>query len=449
MSARRILLMVALVALALRLAYGLAQDPMLPYANGNDSMWYLANGYTLITNQQPWTDIVVDLSKISVPPVYLIFVGVPEALLSPAAAVIVIRIAQAILSAATCVFAYRLAWRLTDSPRAGLIAAGALALSPAFIIESSVILTETLYVFLAAAGLSAYVEYVARRKEPDAPLLRLLALSVVMFGLATLTRVVLLLFPVGLALHLMMVDGWRVGLRRAGWLLLVCALVVATWTVYTRLRWNRWVIAGEGFAANLYIGATGWNGADQLDQQLEQQNPGFTQTDAQSQERQDAYANSALNLIRSDPVGYLRKRVTELGKAYLQPHGTTAFSGASLRELAASWWREDRSPGGLIALTRADAFWPKLSLYLFHFTALGFGLIGMWMTRRRWRLSLPLIGFIAYTSLVHLVMLALPRYVFPTELCWWVFAAAALDRVIAVVTIRRSTRLRASNTVSV
>ena len=449
MTTRRWLIGIVLVALALRLAYGLAQDPLLPYANGNDSMWYLANGYTLMTNQQPPSGIVVDLSKISVPPVYLIFVGIPEALLSPAAAIIVIRIAQALLSAATCYFAYRLAWRLTDSPRAGLIAAGALALSPAFIVESSVILTETLYLFLIAAGLTAYVEYVARRQEPGAPLLGLLALSVALFGLATLTRVVVLLFPVGLALHLFLIDGWRVGLRRAAWLLLVCAVVVATWTVYTRLRWNRWVIAGEGFAANLYIGAAGWNGAVQLDQQLEQQNPGFTQTDAQSQERQDAYANSALNLIRSDPASYLKKRVTELGKAYLQPHGTTAFSGASLRELAAGWWREDRSPGGLIALTRADAFWPKLSLYLFHFAALGFGLVGLGLTRRRWRLSLPLFGFVVYTSLVHLVMLALPRYVFPTELCWWVFAAAAFDRLLALITVRRAARLRASNTVSV
>lgn len=449
MTARRLLVVIVLVGLALRLIYGLAQNPMLPYTNGNDSMWYLANGYTLITNQQPPSGIAVDLSKISVPPVYLIFVGVPEALLSPAAAIIAIRIVQAILSAVTCWLAYRLAWRLTDSPRAGLIAAGALALSPAFIVESSVILTETLYVFLVAAGLTAYVEFVARRKEPDAPLPGLLMLSMLMFGLATLTRVVLLLFPVGLALHLLLIDNWRVGLRRAAWLLLVCAVVVATWTVYTRLRWNRWVIAGEGFAANLYIGASGWNGAAELDQQLEQQNPGFSQTDAQSQDRQDIYANSALNLIRSDPVGYLKKRVTELAKAYLQPHGTTAFPGASLRELVATWWGEDRSPGGLIALTRADAFWPKLSLYLFHFAALGFGLVGLWLTRRRWRVSLPLIGFIVYTSLVHLVMLALPRYVFPTELCWWVFAAAALDRVWTLVTVRRTSRLRVSNTVSV
>ncbi len=449
MSARRWLFVILLVALALRLLYGLAQDSTTPYASGNDSQWYLANGYTLMTNQQPASGITVDLSKISIPPVYLIFTGLWQALLSPAAAVIAIRIVQAILSAATCAFAYRLAWRLTDSARAGLIAAGALAISPAFIIEASVIQTETLYLFLIGAGLTAYVEFVARRKTPNAPSLALLALTVVCIGLAALTRVVALLFPVGLMIHLLMIDGWRVGLRRAGWLLLVTGIVVATWTVYARLRWNRWIIAGEGFAANLYIGATDWDGAASLDRQLEQQHPGFTQADPQSAERQDVYAHSALSVIRSNPLGYIKGQVVKLAKAYLQPHGTTAFPGVSLRELAANWWRADRSPGGLIALARADAFWPKLILYLFHFAGLGLGLIGIWLYRRRWPLALPLIGFIVYTSLVHLIMLALPRYIFPTELCWWVFAAAALNSALARLTRQQAVRLSASNPASV
>lgn len=449
MTTRRWLFVILLVALALRLIYGLAHDPMGPYADQNDSRWYLANGYTLITGQQPSTGIAVDLSKISIPPVYLLFTGIWQAILSPAAAVVAIRLIQALLSAATCYFAYRLAWRLTDSPRAGLIAAGVLAISPAFIIEASAIQTETLYVFLVGAGLTAYIEFVARRKQPNAPSLALLALTVVLIGLAALTRVVLLLFPVGLAIHLCMIDGWRVGLRRAGWLLLIGVVVISTWTVYSKLRWNRWIIAGEGFAANLYIGATTWNGAAQLDQQLEQQTRGFTQMDAQSSERQNTYSNAALGIIGSNPLGYLKGQVVKLAKAYLQPHGTTAFPGVSLRDLAASWWRDDRSFGGLIALTRADAFWPKLILYVFHFAGLGLGLIGMWLYRRRWQLALPLIGFIVYTSLVHLIMLALPRYIFPTDLCWWVFAAAALDRVLVAIMTRQTARIRASNTVSV
>jgi hypothetical protein len=41
-------------------------------------------------------------------------------------------------------------------------------------------------------------------------------------------------------------------------------------------------------------------------------------------------------------------------------------------------------------------------------------------------MSLPLIGFIAYTSLLHLVILALPRYLFPAFPVYWIFAAISL-----------------------
>ena len=54
----------------------------------------------------------------------------------------------------------------------------------------------------------------------------------------------------------------------------------------------------------------------------------------------------------------------------------------------------------------------------------------------RWRLALPLIGFIGYITLAHLVLLATPRYIFPTEVFWLVFAAVALDRAVARLRFR-------------
>jgi hypothetical protein len=50
----------------------------------------------------------------------------------------------------------------------------------------------------------------------------------------------------------------------------------------------------------------------------------------------------------------------------------------------------------------------------------------MWLTRKRWPIALVLVGFIAYTSLLHLVIFALPRYLFPAMVCYWMFAAIAL-----------------------
>ena len=443
MASRRLLLLILCFALALRLIFALAQDPLAPYADrNNDAGWYLGNAYALVTGQSP-ARMITDVSNLASPPLYFLVLGIPQAMLSPAGAVIAVRVLQAILSTATVYFAYRLAVLLTGREGAGLLAAGVLAISPAFIIEASQLLTETLYIFLIAGGVWLYIETILNRQDAKiakkdesvgaqraAPLqnprsMGWLILAALCFGLATLTRAVFLAFPFALAVHLIMVRRWRKGWRLAALFLLVYALVVSTWTVYSVARWNRFVIAGEGLPAFLYIGATGWNGATQVDQSLAQQSPDKN------------YLQAAESTISGDPVGWVKHRVSELANAYLQPHGTTFFPGASLKEQALDWLHQDRTVGGLIALTQGAGFWPKLALYALHTVGLIAGLIGMWLYRRRWVIALPMISFIIYVTLVHLALLALPRYLFPTEIFWWIFAAAAFQRLLARLTRRR------------
>ncbi|MFN8451817.1 MAG: phospholipid carrier-dependent glycosyltransferase [Anaerolineae bacterium] len=421
---RRLLWLTLLVALALRLIFGLAQDPRAVFANRSaDSGWYLDNGYALVTGHSP-DGVVTDVSNLAPPPIYFILIGVPQMFLARTDAVIIIRVFQAILSTMTCYFAYRLALRLTGREAAGLLVAGVLAISPVFIIESAQILTETVFIFLLTGGVWLYVEYVhessvgARHASPlqNPKSIWLLVLAAALLGLATLTRAVLLAFPFGLALHLIMVRGWRKGWRHAVLLLVVYALVVSTWTIYSVARWNRFVIAGAGLPDFLYIGATetGWTSPQEIDQSLAQQSPTGDPVEA------------AQTIISADPLGWARRRVENLAEAYLQPHGTTFFPGESLRDLAVGTLHGEVS---LSALVGGDAFWSKLALYLLHYVGLLAGLVGIWLYRRQWRVALPMLGVIAYLTLVHLFLYALPRYLFPAELFWWVFAAAALARL--------------------
>ena len=422
------LFVILLVALALRLLTGLAQEHRLGYENGGgDVTWYLAYSYALATDLE-WgnapdygTDVYpegypIALRNLPTPPLYLLFIGIPQALLPREVAIITIRIAQALLSTTTCFLAYRLGRKLTEDRRVGLVAAGALALSPVFILESAQIATETLYIFFIALALTVYLERQSTRS---------MGLVGLLLGLATLTRAVALLFPLGLMIHLLLTAGLRRGLRRAVPLLLVYTLTVCSWTVYNLVRWNRFVIAGDGFAAFLYLGATetGWQGPDETDAALVDDS-GAIPTEPEDQ--QALYLDNAQQLIISNLVAYLRQRVEQLTAAYMQPHGTLHFSGESLRDLVINWLREDRSLAGFVRLAQADAFWPKLALYMFHYTALALGMVGLWLTRQRWRQSLPLAGFILYTTLIHLVLFVLPRYIFPTEVFWWIFAAVSI-----------------------
>lgn len=418
--------MLILLALLLRLAAVLGEDHDIGYvSDGGDSPWYLAHGYALVTgfdngqlpefgDEYDSGGVIISFRRLTTPPLFLLFVGVPQALLPREAAVLIIRVLQALAGAISVWLVWRLGRDVAGNERAAFIAALAIAISPAFIFEATRVTTESLYIFLLLAALAHH----SHRRER-------VAITGFLLGLATLTRAVLLLFPLALALHLLLVDGRRQGLRRALHLLAVYSLVVGSWTVYSLARWDRFVIAGEGAAAFLYIGALdqGWRGPQETDNQL------IEDTGALQEEplaRQASYLQGAQQRIAADPAGYLFHRLGELRDAALQPHGTGYIDGPPLRLMAQDWWREGRSPTELLRWTTTEGFWLRLLIYVLHFAGLLAGLAGLWLSRQRWRQSLPMAVFIAYTLLVHLALHAIPRYLFPILPLCWVFGGIAL-----------------------
>ncbi|MCY4022457.1 MAG: glycosyltransferase family 39 protein [Anaerolineaceae bacterium] len=422
----RLLPMLILLALLLRLLAVLAEDHAYGYVNdGSDGPWYLAHGYALVTgfdngrlsefgDEYDEGGVIIVLRRLTTPPLYLLFNGLPQAFFPREAAVLLIRVFQALAGAISVWLVWRLGRAVTGSEGAAFVAALAIAVSPAFIFEATRVTTESLYIFLLLAALAHHSH---RRKH--------VAMTGILLGLATLTRAVLLLFPLALALHLLLVDGRRQGLRQALLLLAAYSLVVGSWTVYSLARWDRFVIAGEGMAAFLYIGALeqGWRGPQETDRQLVEDIGAISE---EPQARQANYLQGAQGRISADPVGYLLRRLDELTRATLQPHGTGYFDGPPLRLMAIEWWREGRSPFEVLQWTTSEGFWPRLLIYVLHFVGLLAGLVGLWFSRQRWRQSLPLVAFIAYTLLLHLALHAIPRYLFPILPLCWVFAGVAL-----------------------
>lgn len=442
---RTLLIVILLIALALRLFFALALDPLAPYdrAAGGDAWWYLEFSYRQVVD--------VGAEPLSTAPLYLLLLGGLRWLLQPetvetvvlaappgggldvisvpgapsTATVIVVRVVQAVLNTATVYFVYRITRAISRDERAGLIAAAVMALSVAMLVSTAEIQTETVYLFFLTAAMMLYVELSSGEHDYHHPLLWL-AVSGGLFGLATLTRAVLLLFPVGLLIHALLVR-WRGGrtqvtVRGVTVLLAVYVAVNAIWTGYYYARWGQVVVGAKGMSAFLYLGAQGdWQGPEDTDAAL-----GATADDPV----EDAdFVEGASEIIAANPAGYLVNRVRDLARAYAQPYGTVAFPGESVRALAADWLRDDRSLGGLVALFRVEGFVPKLLIYLTHYGGIVLGLVGMWLLRGRWRASLPLMGFLLYVTLLHLLLLALPRYLFPTLPFWWCFAAVAIERL--------------------
>jgi 4-amino-4-deoxy-L-arabinose transferase-like glycosyltransferase len=128
--------------------------------------------------------------------------GVPSV-----ATVRVLRALQAVLSTATVYGVYSMTRLVSGQKQAGWVVSAILACSVAHIaLRPAQIMTETLYLFLLSLGMAHDLHLTAAHKAKPS---WHFALVGVWFGLATLTRAVVVLFPLGLALHALIV--WRMG----------------------------------------------------------------------------------------------------------------------------------------------------------------------------------------------------------------------------------------------
>ncbi|MCD4684398.1 MAG: glycosyltransferase family 39 protein [Anaerolineae bacterium] len=409
----RALLVLFLCALILRVIFVVILDPS-PDVSGGDANWYMQNGRQLMTTGKTQ-------GPLQTAPLYPVFVGTVQVLIPgwsesgayyTFAEMQVVRLIQSVLGASLCVFITLWGRRLL-SARAGWIAGIALALNPALIIEASNPSTESIFLWCVFGGLTLYA------LVQDRLTLRTIAAVGALFGLATLTRAVFLLFPLGIALHLFLTHRERWG-RLAAALLITYGAVISTWTVYNLIVWERLVIGGEGIISFVYQGAENEGSPDEIDDIL-----GVQDQDDRAEKMKAAIRDN----IFGDPVGWALHRVKNLVKATLQPHNTNYFAGESIRFAARGWVRDDRTLDGLRDLTQIDAFWQKLAIYGFHFSALALGALGMVLQWRRWRDLLPLYGMIIYFTGIHLLLLALPRYLFPMLPAYTLFAAGAVAAV--------------------
>lgn len=396
------------VAFALRLAFVLLT---VPKVSGGDTLGLLEYGLMLLRDQLPYAT--------PIPPLYLLYTGTVQSLFGEGN-LIAFRLLNLLWSMA-------LVWAVFEAAQAyfnrqvAVLAAWLIALNPIFIIESGQILTESVFLPLMIGALALHGRATRHGSQMT---WRQAALVGILLGLASLTRAIALLLPIIFVAHLL----WRYR-RRATWLiaalLIAYGAVVFTWTAYNLLRWGVIVIGGGGFTANLYLGTSeGWCGPQCVDERL-----GITEAD---QFRNDEiYAQRAIETILSDPLGYAARRLTNLLEATLQPHNTAFFQGESLRDLVLTWWRTDRSLAGIGTVLSGDNFLPKLSLYIFHIGALLIGLIGVMLGIFRWQIfwqALPLYGVLGYFYALHLLLTAIPRYLFPTAALWLIFASAVLAR---------------------
>lgn len=436
----RWLWVILLLGLLLRLAYAAGQPTVASFSGtGGDSGWYLAVGWGFFSGQEHgWIrNIPFTNDSIPTPPVYILYAGLFQQFLAEHETVVAMRLLQCLASIATVYLVFRIGTAL-HCQRAGLVAAALASFHPALVFEPSNIATETLYIFFLSCGLWLYVEYFvnglsgrsANGLSPGAAIV----LTAIAFSLATLTRAVSVLFPLGLAMHMLLlrrhgyISHWR---RHIALLLVVYLAVLSTWAVYNLTLWDRFVFVSDRLLPAVWRGVESDDGSPQQNDALllagaEADIPEDCEGDCQYHHPAELYLARIGEIIGADPAGLLALRAKELAYSLLQPHGTTHLGNVSVRQAASDWLGGGRSLSQFSEIMHSEGFWAKLLTWLFHLLGIVFGSLGMIFLRRRWPLSLPVMGFAVYTVLAHSVLLALPRYLFAIEVVWLIFAGCAL-----------------------
>lgn len=434
--AKALAALLIVVGLLLRLSVALQVDPMQPYfIGGGDTAWYLAMGEGLMAGILQGVERGISRAGLqfvnsahNIPPLYMIFVGLWQRAASPDAAVIGIWVSQSLLSVLTGLLTADAARRLARSAWAGLFVLAVMMLDPSQILEPRHILTETLYITLMTASIWAYLVWMVDVKtlRPRA------ALGVgVLLALGSLTRAVGIAYPLVVCAHLLWRwrSQWRRAVAAAGLLLATYLALTSTWTVYNVVVWDRFLYLSDQFLPAVWRGATAADGEPHENDALllaDATPDPDCDGDCTPRITLDLYAQQALRFITEDLSGYVSLRLSELGESILQPHAATTLPGESLRALAADWAHSGFTWEGLLRLTSGDDFWLKLTIYVFKYAGYGLMLVGLWRLRGRFELAAVPLSFILYTVAIHVVLLALPRYIFPIMPMVWMLAGAAL-----------------------
>ena len=230
------LLLIAVLALTLRLAFSFRAPPFVT----NDSLSYLLPGFDLV-HGGAFSPILKR------PPLYsLVIGGVIAAFGEELRALMLL---QHLLGVGTVLLTFGIG-RLLFGAGAGLLAAFLTAVSGPLIVTEQYLMSETLFGFLLAGGLLAYLG--AARVGNVSGRLGLLALAGLMLALAALTRpIAQLVLGLLLAALPLLLPRWRPALFGMATMLAVFGIVVLPWMLRNAAVQGTFAIAGgsgEGLA---------------------------------------------------------------------------------------------------------------------------------------------------------------------------------------------------------
>jgi 4-amino-4-deoxy-L-arabinose transferase-like glycosyltransferase len=373
------------------------------------------SGYYVIVAQQidrlAWhTEDQWGYAATGIAPLYPLFMAPFFALIPPDANPLLwVRLAQVLVDTGLIALVGALTDKLFGR-KVALVALTVQALDPRYIYLAGAIQTELIFIPLVALSLLYYAD--AAEKRTLGPFVG----SVVMLGLATLTRAVTILFPAVYAFDLLIRrESRQYALRVLGVLVGVFLLFVVPWVIRTSVASGEFVpIASSGF---MQLWATSRDDGRDIgyDYQEQEQEDGIFEEEQPSASQSSGYVRATLNNILKNPLAYLGRIAGDVLKAYLQPYGTYHTKPGGTPSARRLLVESLRGEGSLLEIVALPGFVSSLIMYIWHFWAViaGFGGVALAWRRGRFMTIFPLAGWIAYITAISAPLLIEARYVFP------------------------------------
>lgn len=328
---------------------------------------------------------------------------------------VALRLCFALMGALTCVIGYFLSLRLFG-PTTALIAGAGLALYPHYIYLSALFeYPQTLFVLTTGVTFLAYFQFLGAHRRSA------LITCGVMLGLDVLTVPTVLPFvPLLLACLLFMERGrWRIQAPLV--VLLATALVIGSWTTRNYLQYGDLILVnrGGGFAF--------WTANNETYYQLGKKAvtppcaPGYTTVSFCLELRALQTRLHAEGRPENESITLNDRAQWENGMRFIR-ESWSRTAALSLRKFLQFW---DPRPDA-VSNTESYGGAARWIAILSYTPVLVLGVIGIALSRGRWRELLPVYAYFAVFTGMYSVFLPTTRYRLPLDFFLVIFSAYAL-----------------------
>ncbi|MFN8625139.1 MAG: glycosyltransferase family 39 protein [Candidatus Binatia bacterium] len=297
------------------------------------------------------------------------------------------RLIQVLVSTLTIWLTFQLARRLFGQ-RAGLAAAALHAAYAYFIFFDAALMTQSFYMLALLAAMLVALRVRGRAVRADWLLLGLA------LGTGTLLRQTLLLFSPILIGWIVLTSRARPRASDLAVTAATLALLVLPWTAYNYRTFGDFLLLNSNGGFWLYSSNHPHQGT-QFDPTYAAPLPERLRGLGEPAVDRALY-RQAIGFIVTDPVRFLRLTLSRIPDYFWLWPSTQSSWSSNLGRL------------GSFALYLPPMLW------------------GLYVTRHRWRMCLPLYAYVGFDTALHLASWAAPRYRLPSDAIMMVFAGAAV-----------------------